>query len=176
MASKRYRVPRVTDQNRDSVMVFNNVHANIMPDWNDVWLYRSNVEYWKHFAQKAFAAETFTQGEFENGKRTFNAGSLSLFSPIRKNEHTTFSHHIVSENKMRRFVAKKGWTEKWVEHSKNNHYLDALGYACAAAGVMGIELIKPQEAIETPDPAPQSLTTIPGITMPDGRPYSVLER
>ena len=172
---KRYRTPRITEANKDSVLVFPECHATFQEDWG-VWLYNVNVEYWKHWLQQRFVTPTFAIGEYEQGERVFNDGSLSLFNPVTPKAHMSFSHHIVAEFRRQRFEQGKGWVRKWIEDSKNNHYLDAMCYACAAAGVMGIELIKPQEVIETPDPAPQSLTTIPGITMPDGRPYSVLER
>lgn len=175
IASKRYRTPHITEANKETLVVYDECHARHQDEW-DVWLYNINTEFYKHDIQRMFVTPTFKMGEYEGGERVFSDGSLSLFSPATPKAHMSFAHHMVAENRMQRFEAGKGWIRKWVEHSKNNHYLDAVALARAAAAVLGVKLIKPIEEIEgTPEPAPQTFS-IPSVTMPDGRPYSVLER
>ena len=112
---------------------------------NRLWLYHVNTEFWKQWLQERFVAPTFDESQ------QFNDGSLSLFAaPNDPKRHLSFSHHITAEEKQELFVPGKGMQTKWVCKNKNNHYLDALALACAAAGVIGIRLIKRESLTERP--------------------------
>jgi hypothetical protein len=108
----------------------------------------------------------------------FNDGSLSLFSdPENPKRHLAFAHHITSEERRQQFVEGKGMVVKWYEKSKNNHWLDAIALAAAAAGVIGVRLIA-RESLAQPKPQTRTRKSgiSGGITLPDGRPYFATER
>jgi len=127
-----------------------------------IWLYNLNGEHWKHWLQMRFVTATF------DDQQQFNDGSLSLFSSEDRKEHLSFSHHVVAEERQERFVEGKGLVRKWVQVSRNNHWLDALGYACVAAGCLGIKLIARQQPITY---QPRQAGVKPGIQTPSGRPF-----
>lgn len=61
-----------------------------------------------------------------------NPGSLTLFRRSDRYGHVTIAKHLTSEKQERHFVAGKGTVIKWVPVHRNNHYLDAASYSCAA--------------------------------------------
>lgn len=133
-----------------------------------LWLYHVHTEWWKDWVHQRFVTPTF------NESHQFNDGSLSLYSaPHDKKRHTSFSHHIVAEGKRTLFVEGKGNVTTWETFSKNNHWLDALALACAAAGCLGIRLLPrvtevPKTSTKPPDR--------PKFTTPDGKPFLITER
>jgi hypothetical protein len=135
----RYPAGKNTDSNR----VFYECSATHQPNAG-LWLYHINAEFWKHWLQERFITPTFDEA------MQFNEGSLSLYSSPDKKKHLSIAHHIVAEMRESIFVEDKGLQSKWVEKSKNNHYLDAMGYACAAAGVLGVRLVKRESLQQVP--------------------------
>ncbi len=110
-----------------------------------VWLYHVNTEFWKHWIHERFVTPAF------NEANQFNDGSLSFYvDPNDPRKHTSISHHVCSEMRETRFVEGKGMVTNWVQKNQNNHYLDALALACAAAGVLGVRLIKRESMIDLP--------------------------
>jgi len=109
-----------------------------------LWLYHVNAEFWKQWLQERFITPTFDEA------MQFNDGSLSLYSDQDRKKHMSIAHHVVAEMRESTFVEGKGLQTKWVEKSANNHYLDALGYACAAAGVLGVRLVKRESMQQVP--------------------------
>jgi phage terminase large subunit GpA-like protein len=74
-------------------------------------------------------------------------GSLTLFDVPTHKEHLKFLKHLVGEQ----LVLEKGEL-KWIQESKNNHYLDALVLAWTAARKSGVKLLQS----ESPPPQSQS--------------------
>ena len=138
-----------------------------------VWLYNVQTEYWKHDTQLAFLTDTFDQESLALGQRVFNDGSLSLFEPHNPKQHMSISHHAVAEKRVERFKEGKGWEIKWVPFSRNNHFLDALALARAAAGCIGITLIQsPMLTLPTPVPPPDRISRRTSrFNNPNGRPF-----
>jgi hypothetical protein len=165
-ASKRFFLGKNSDDRR----VFHECYATRQAA-EKVWLYDINVEFWKHWVQERFNTPTFDEA------MQFNDGSMSLFSdPGNPKRHLAFAHHITSEERRQQFVEGKGLVVKWFEKSKNNHWLDAIALAAAAAGCIGVRLI----ARESFSKQTLSNVTRPrvsgGIKLPDGRPYFATER
>jgi hypothetical protein len=115
-----------------------------------VWLYHPNTEHWKNWAQERWMCDPFL-----GGQRT--RGSLTLFDPEDNDNrvHTTFAKSMVSERIEHVPIPNGGYKTIWnVIDRGNNHYLDAIGYACAAAACLGVRIIapEPQKTIATPNP------------------------
>jgi hypothetical protein len=112
-------------------------------DKSKVWLYHVNTEFWKQWLQERFITPTFDEA------MQFNDGSLSLYAcPNNPKQHLSISKHIVAEERVQKFIeGGKGLVTKWVQKSSTNHYLDALALSCAAAGVMGVRLIRRESLI-----------------------------
>jgi hypothetical protein len=163
--SKGWDAGRFRSQGTDTVTRrhFWEAYANLLKN-DRIWLYNVNTEFWKQWLQERFAVPTF------DNNHQYNDGALSLYASQDTKKHLTFSHHVVAEERQERFVSGKGVIRKWVQTSKNNHYLDALALACAAAGVMGTRLIPPKSLQEVPKPkkprrpkaAPNRYRTRPG--------------
>ena len=134
-----------------------------------LWLYNINTEHWKQWVHERFATATFDENE------RFNDGSLSLFAaPGDRKRHLSFSHHIVAEERREIFTPGKGLVRKWVTLSKNNHYLDALALACAAAGCLGVRIV-PRTTMQPTAPMVRQQTRQP-IVNPHGQPFLATER
>jgi energy-coupling factor transporter ATP-binding protein EcfA2 len=130
-ASNRFRMPAETDDKKP----FLETWAHRLAEQN-VWLYNVNSEWWKRWTQQRFMTQPFD----EAGERT--DGSLVLFDPLDdKKRHLSFAHHIVSEEEQLVPVYGKESKRVWFVKNRNNHWLDSTGYACAAAGAVGVRLI-----------------------------------
>jgi hypothetical protein len=166
-ASNRFHLGKASEDRR----LFHECYASRQKH-ERVWLYDINVEYWKHWVQERFNTPTFDEA------MQFNDGSLSLFSdPSNPKRHLAFAHHITSEERRQQFVEGKGLVVKWYEKSKNNHWLDAIALAAAAAGCIGVRLIQRESITQQPTRSyrPRPART-GGIVTPDGRPYFATER
>jgi len=134
-----------------------------------IWLYNVNTEYWKQWTHERFATKTF------DDDNRWNDGTLSLYaSPDDKKRHNSISHHIVAEERRDVFVPGKGNVKKWVVLNRNNHYLDAVALACAAAGCLDVRVI-PRVAMPTMPPV-SKVDRRPAITTPHGQPFLATER
>lgn len=125
-----------------------------------LWLYHVNTDYWQEWVQGRFRTDTFNQELMEDGKMYFEDGSLSLFQPVQSRDHLSFSHHMTSHERQTRFVDNKGIVSKWVQVNKNNHWLDAIAYAAAAAGCLDIKIEPKASAIPVEvreDPKPETV-------------------
>lgn len=162
--------------------LFLECYANVQnPKTQDAfWLYNVNTEYWKGWLQERFLTRTFDDSQLHND------GSLSLFSPPKGKQdlrlHFSFSQHIVAEERQTFFQPGKGTKIEWYRRNKNNHYLDALALACAAAGCVGIRLTRDvvtesQSKPASPQPAPRRESRpAPVFTNPHGQPFLVTQR
>ena len=101
-----------------------------------VWLYNISGEYWKEWLQDCFLVSSYAA----DGSR--EPGSLALFDPgSDRRLHLSFSQHVVAEQLRLIPVQGKDYKREWYQHSRNNHWLDALALACAAAGCLGVRLL-----------------------------------
>lgn len=160
----RYRQPLTESSDKKP---FNECYAARQPE-ERLWLYHVHTEHWKQWLQERFITSTF------NDQAQFNDGSLSLYASEDKKRHTSYSHHIVAEERQEVFVPGKGLVRKWVVVNRNNHYLDATALACAAAGCLGVRIV-PRVALQVA-PKPQPQQNRPSITNPYGQPFLATER
>lgn len=162
------------------------VQNNKRPD--AFWLYNINTEYWKHWVHERFLTKTFDDSQLHND------GSLSIYSlPKGSNDsrlHFSFSQHIVAEERRVQFVPGRGRKVEWYRRNKNNHWLDALALACAAAGCIGISLVGPSSsegdagdsaASNKPSPKPAPVQSYAAqerqrFETPYGQPFLVTDR
>jgi len=152
--------------------VFEECYAKYFAEDN-IWLYQVHTEHWKEWAQQRFVTPTF------DSNQKFLDGSLSVFSPKDGDPKRwlEFSNHICSEGRETLFVPGKGYKSEWKVYNKNNHKLDWVALACAAAGCLGVRLIQrvsmatKQHQANKDRPKPRKT-----LTMPDGRAFLATER
>lgn len=133
-----------------------------------LWLYNVNTEFWKQWVQERFITKTFDDNQ------QWNDGTLSLYAaPGDRKRHLSFSHHMVSEERTEQFVHGKGLVRKWVVKNRNNHYLDAIALACAAAGCLGVRIVPRESTQQVTRPAAKIVAP---LVNPHGQPYLVTER
>jgi len=118
-------------------------YAKLMLDQNgdELWLFHPNTEFWKNWSQERLMVDPWT-----DEKRT--AGSMALFEPPHGDMryHMPFAKSMVSERLENVPLPGKGYKAVWnVVDRGNNHWLDCMGYAAAAAGVLGVRLIESEE-------------------------------
>jgi hypothetical protein len=133
-----YRMPNASEK----VQCFYECHASQVADQyrRPLWLFHPNTEFWKNWLQERWQLEPFTAGN-----RT--PGSMVLFEPPNDDIkfHTQFAKSMVSERLEHVPLPGKGYKAIWnVVDRSNNHWLDAAGYACAAAAVLGVRLLPPE--------------------------------
>lgn len=162
----RFRLPNLEATKRP----FHECWAHLQ-DSDGVWLYNVHTEFWKQWVQQRFLTPTF------DDQQQFTDGSLSLFASEDRKRHLSFAHHMVAEERQERFIEGKGLVRKWVTVSRNNHYLDAIALAAAAAGCLGVRLIPRQESITKAIQKPNTNNeTKSNFTTPDGRAFLATER
>jgi len=92
-----------------------------------VLLVHVNADHWKTQVHERFAmAET-------------SPGALTIFH-APQNDHMKFSKHLTAEQQTKEFIAGKGEVVVWKQESRNNHWLDAMYLATAAAHLAGVRL------------------------------------
>lgn len=102
-----------------------------------LWLFHPNTEFWKNWAQERLILSPWTDGD-----RTLS--SMAVFSPPHGDTkfHTQFAKSMVSERLVHIPLPGKGFKTVWeVLDRHNNHWLDCVGYAAAAAAVLGVRLV-----------------------------------
>ena len=102
-----------------------------------VWLIHINSDHWKSRSHQFLISPA---GQ---------PGSLVLYDAPPQ-EHLTLARHLTAERKVEEFIPGKGTVERWVRDRKQNHYLDCLMQACAAADERGFTVVTP-----APPPAPK---------------------
>lgn len=108
------------------------------------WLYHPNVDYWKRSVHERFLADPLDE---DNRPRQ---GSLTLFVPAGKRDHTTFCQHIMSEEWVTEFIAGKGDKSHFVAHSNNNHFYDATALCLAGGEMIGSGMFACESVIQRP--------------------------
>jgi hypothetical protein len=129
----------------DTRRLFDNCFAQKL-EQEKLWLYSIHTEHWKQWTQERFLTPAFSD------QQQFNDGSLSLFASEDKKRHLAYSHHIVAEERREIFVEGKGLVRRWVQVSKNNHWLDATALACCAGAVVGVRLVPRAADVARPQP------------------------
>lgn len=144
----------------DTRICFDECYAEYQGRAENIWLYMINTEHWKQWVHERFTTPTFDEAH------QFHDGSLSLFSDPDPKRHSTIAHQITAEERREIFVPGKGLVRQWFVKSKQNHYLDAISLAAAAAGVRGVRLVRREslEAAATPS-RPRA-----GVVFPKGAP------
>ena len=132
----KYKTPKPSD----TVRVGTHLHASYQVA-DRIWLNLMDVDYWKRFVHERFLTPTFSD------QNMLRAGSLSLYDPIGSRSHLTFSQHIVAEEWVSDFKQGRGERCYWVVHNRNNHFLDAVTMASAAASLSGVN---PLAGIKSP--------------------------
>lgn len=161
------RMPKVDEHNQPFLEAY--ARRQLDDQRRKPWLYNVNSEWWKEWAQDRFLVDPFFD---QNRVR----GSLALFEPPSHDIkfHATFARHMVSEGVEYIPVPNKESKRQWVVRDRhNNHWLDALALACAAAGCVGIRLVQPEPKVMLP-PKPTQPRQKPLTTY--GRPFLATER
>jgi phage terminase large subunit GpA-like protein len=114
-------------------------HASFLPA-EQLLLLEVDSDHWKSFVHQRLTTPL--------GK----AGAMTLFKALPQ-EHLSLAKHLTAEQKTEEFVAGRGVVVRWERLRRQNHWLDCLYNACAAAHACGVRLVQAQ-APETP-PAPQ---------------------
>jgi hypothetical protein len=161
----RFHMPK---ERKADKIPFTECYASHLPA-ERLWLYNVQTEYWKQWVHERFVTATFDEQQIPN------SGTLSLYAaPGDRRRHLSFSQHVVAEERRDIFVPGKGIQRKWVVVNRNNHYLDAVALACAAAGCLGVRVI-PRVSLPAAIPAkPQPQR--PAILNPYGQPFLATER
>lgn len=129
----------------------------------EVILLEFDADGWKTFVHNRLACKFDRERD--------QPGALTLYSAIPK-EHLQICKHWTAEKPQIEFVPDKGEVVKWIVVRRANHFLDGTSIACILGHFMGVRVTEepPPPAAPPTDPAP------PGITLPDGRPFSILDR
>lgn len=129
-----------------------------------VWLIHLNSDHWKSRAHEFLISPA---GQ---------PGSLVLYDAPPQ-EHLTLARHLTAERKVEEFIPGKGTVERWVRDRRQNHYLDCLMQACAAADHLGVKpLPSGGSGNQTRSTSPQQPSGTGLVRMPDGRPFLITER
>lgn len=123
----RYKSPTPSE----TVRVGTHLHASYLAA-DQVWLHLLDVDYWKRFVHERFLTPTF------NDENMLRAGSLSLYELQGSKSHLSFAQHIVAEEWVSDFKEGKGERCYWINHNRNNHWLDSTAMAAAAASRHGV--------------------------------------
>lgn len=120
-----YRPPN--RQSKDRIVGNNWCRIYQHADW--IWLYHVNSDFWKLAIQNGFLLSPD------------KPGSITLWGkdPF---VHQTFARHICAERWIREFVPGKGTKEYFAIEHKQNHWLDAMHYAAAAASILGLRIVE----------------------------------
>lgn len=132
---------------KSNISIAHQAHASYLAG-PKLWLYNLNVDYWKRYVHERFLTPTF------DDNNQLRDGSLSLFQPEGSRKHISFSKHVVAEEWVSEFKQGKGERTFWTVHNRNNHWLDALTMATAAAGTLGVRVMQSQDK---PKLAPQNV-------------------
>jgi phage terminase large subunit GpA-like protein len=154
-ASSRFSMPQKASP---TCMPYFECYANEVLDktGSKLWLFHPNTEHWKNWIQERFVLAPWT-----NDVRTVSSGAIfdPQFGDTR--QHMQFAKSIVSERLTHIPLPGKGYKTVWeVIDRNNNHWLDCMGYAAAAAAVLGVRLVTthtPAIATERQQPRQESV-------------------
>jgi hypothetical protein len=124
-----------------------------------VWLYEFDADHWKRYVHQRFLTPTLD----DDGN--YRRGSMSLWKSPQSHRHSKFARHIEAEIWMEEFVQGKGLVVGFDRRHKDNHWLDAMTMACAAASMCGVRVVgeAPRAGVRKP------MIVGGGSVRPDGR-------
>lgn len=154
-SGRAYVAPKTTG----SVIVYNGDGYHIARlDGGRQWLVEVSADRWKSWVHRRLATPLV------------EPGALAFFEGGQW-EHTAIVRHLLAEVQREEFIAGRGTVVRWEALHRNNHWLDALYLAAAAAHLCGLRIVG-----AAPAPAVAHAERRPGLSMPDGRPYLISER
>ncbi len=152
---RRNRYNRPRQVNQTVVFLGKDLHISMLPD-KGVFLVEVDANAWKSWAHERLVVPI---GQ---------PGALTLYkAPPR--DHLDFAKQLTAEKQEETFIEGRGLVRTWTQIRSNNHWLDCLYLACAAASWCGLELLPQKPAAPPAKPKKR-------VTMPDGRPFLVTER
>jgi phage terminase large subunit GpA-like protein len=101
-----------------------------------------DADYWKTWVHQRLATPLDSPGAM-------------TFFRAPPQEHFALAKHLSAETKTEEFIAGRGVVTRWQRIRRNNHWLDALYNACAAAAHCGVRLVIEQRAAR-PQPTKQN--------------------
>jgi hypothetical protein len=81
-------------------------------------------------------------------------GAMTFFRSATPQEHLSMAKHLTAESKTEEFIAGKGVVTKWERIRRQNHWLDAVYNASAAAHGCGARLVDEVKPEPPPKPPP----------------------
>ncbi|MFC1782351.1 terminase gpA endonuclease subunit [Planctomycetota bacterium] len=90
-----------------------------------LWVYHLDADHWKRAAQEGFMLDED------------KAGSLILYGS-EPYVHSDFARQITAEEWITEAPTGKPISSRWLRHQKDNHFLDDMGLAMAAADMLGL--------------------------------------
>lgn len=99
-------------------------------------VFTANADYWKAAAHQGF--------ELSPGQ----PGSISMWGD-RPEEHRAFALQVTAEQFVREWVPDKGFESGWRQTRKDNHWLDCLAGARAAAESLGVRVLAAAAPVAT---------------------------
>jgi len=154
---RRQRYNRPRQINQTIVHIGTDWHVSMLPD-KGIFLVEVDANAWKSWSHNRL---TVPIGQ---------PGALTLYkAPPR--DHLDFARQVTAEKQEETFIEGRGLVRTWIQTRSNNHWLDCLYLASAAASFCGLRLL-PEKRPPAPPPAKPKAR----LTMPDGRPYLITER
>jgi len=97
-------------------------------------------------------------------------GAMTLYRAA-PSEHLSLARHLTAEHKVEAYVAGKGVVVQWERVRRQNHWLDALYNACAAAYYCGARIVPDDTDAQPAPPQTLQVRSLFDIIRPDGRPW-----
>jgi len=139
------------------------MHAVRYPNGSDV--IEVDADYWKGWMFSRLASPTDS------------ASPLLFYKPEAGRGHTIICDHFCAEERQAKYVEGKGIIVSWVRVSRQNHYLDAAYYACAASWPAKIRLSGEAEApARKAEPEADKTVVDTSLERPDGRQWHEIGR
>lgn len=140
-------------RNKNECVLYGDGFQGVLQAGEGVVLLELNSDHWKGFVHSRLQTPI---GQ---------PGALTLFKAKADNDHLTIAKHFCAEKREEDFVPGQGTVTKWVAVSRNNHYLDATAYACAAGYAVGERMMATPQA---PKEAPRTIEAQPATYVAQG--------
>lgn len=151
---QHYHAPNANDKNVG--YVGERFHFAAQPEYG-VLLGFADSDHWKSVTHQRLAVPKGAQG------------SLVLFQADPR-EHLAIAKHWTAEKQVEEFDEYRGKVIRWHPIRDANHWLDATYNCCVLGYYCGARLIEEKKPVARAEPSP------PVLTMPDGRPFFIMER
>lgn len=116
----------------------------------NVWLVHCDADFWKAFDHARWMTPDGHPGSaYLFGSVTDEEKKYTRREPKAVKVHQSYAKHLTAEVETEDFVRGKT-VRRWVPKRSTNHYFDASYLADAAAGMLGIRLMKSKEASAPP--------------------------